>query len=260
MQRLRGPWRELGLPLLVAVAAALLVRGALLEVVRIPSGSMAPTLLAGDRVAVWKVAYRLRLPFLDTGLALAEPRRGDVVVFRHPRDPSQDLVKRVVGLPGDVLELRQGVLHVNGVPQPSEPAGKLHYEEQSDESGRWWSDACPRAVERLARGPVAPPRGASAAAEREAWLEAAAGGVRVHGTLQCGRARRGELEGPFERVLPDQLFVLGDNRDRSEDSRSGGWQVPVASVKGRAVRVLLRVARSPGAPGLRIDRLFKPIE
>jgi signal peptidase I len=260
-ERGRGFWRELGLPLLVALAAALLLRSTVLEVIRIPSGSMVPTLLVGDQVAVWKLAYRLRVPVWGASLAFREPRRGDVVVFRHPRDPDKDYVKRVVGLPGDVVELQEGVVRVNGVPQPVEAAGQLRYEEQSDETGKWWTDTCAQAVERLAAGPVSPPRDGSAGAEQEAWREASAGGVRPHGLLHCRHPRPGEQEGPFERVQPGHLFVLGDNRDRSEDSRGGGgWQVPLGHVKGRATLVLLRAARGVGGSALRVERLFKPIE
>jgi len=259
-RRGRGPWRELGLPLAVALGAALLLRAVVLEVVRVPSGSMVPTLLAGDQVAVWKLAYQVRLPLLGA-LALSAPRRGDVVLFRHPRAPDQDHLKRVVGLPGDVIELRDGVVLVNGVAQPVEAGGPLAYQERSDRSGKWWSESCPQGVERLAGGPVAPPRDGTAQAEEEAWREAAAAGVRAHGILRCRPPRRGDREGPFERVLPDHLFVLGDNRDRSLDSRgAGGWQVPRSHVKGRAELVLWRWAGGAAGPAPGIERLFKPIE
>jgi len=257
----RGALREHAAAVLAAALAALLVRTFAAEVFRIPSGSMVPTLQVGDHVLVWKLAYGLRHPWRDQLLLEGDaPARGDVLVFRNPLDPGKDYVKRVVGLPGDVIEVREGVLVVNGVPQPREPAGELGYEEQSDRSGKWWSDTCPRFAERLATGPVAPPRDATPEAQAEAWAQALAGGVQVHFVLQCRRPRRGEVEGPFERVAPGHLFVLGDNRDRSQDSRAaGGWQVPLSHVRGRAVRVLGRYVRD-GDAGRRIDRLFKPIE
>lgn len=264
-----GPWRS-GRGLLrewaeaaaLAVLLALLVRLFAVEVVRVPSGSMVPALQVGDHALVWKLAYGLRHPWAGRLLLeFAAPRRGDVVVFRHPREPSKDYVKRVVGLPGDVIEVRQGVVHVNGVPQPRERAGAESYEERSGRSGRLLADTCPRFLERLARGPVAPPRDQSPEAAEEAWQQAiGAAGVRAHAVLECREPGPRAQEGPFAPVAPGHLFVMGDNRDRSEDSRSGGgWQVPLALVRGKAVLVLARWLPGGEAPG-HLDRLFKPVE
>jgi signal peptidase I len=134
--RAKPLWREYGEAMLLAAALALGVRAFVVEPFRVPSGSMAPTLLAGDHVFVSRLAYAVRLPLTRLRLVeLGAPRRGDVIVFRSPRDRSMDLVKRVVGLPGDVIELREQVLHVNGVPQPRTPAGDVSYEERSEETG-----------------------------------------------------------------------------------------------------------------------------
>jgi signal peptidase I len=249
----------LGLALAAGGAAllGLAVRLLALEVLRVPSGAMAPSLLAGDLVVVWKAAFGLTNPLGGRPLASwGAPRRGDVVVFLHPREAGS-WIRRVVGLPGDVVEVRGGVLFVNGVAQPQEPAGELVWEEPGLD-GRWWSEPCPRHLERLARGPVPPPRDASARAEAEAWAAAERGGVLAHGVLHCRRTGAPALETPPGRVEPGHVLVVGDNRERSDDARSpGGWQVPIAAVQGRAVRVALRWR---AAGGSRIDRLFKRIE
>jgi signal peptidase I len=248
----------------VALVVALLLRGFVVEAFKIPSSSMAPSLLVGDHILVSKLAYGVRLPFANRLIVRwVDPRRGDVIVFSAPREPGRDLVKRVVGLPGDVLELRNQVLYVNGVPQPREPLGELAYDEQNERTGRWWTDSCLAWRERFARGRVE--AGTTVQADlAEPLGSAPSEGFEVHDVLQCRRSRLGEREGPFERVAPGHVFVLGDNRDRSGDSRSG-WQVPLANVKGRATLVWWSWGRSGWAPwsgpsGLRAERLFKWIE
>lgn len=262
--RTKPVWREYGEAVLLAVALALVLRGFVVEAFRIPSGSMAPTLLSGDHVLVWKLAYGVRLPFTRLRLAdLGAPRRGDVVVFASPRDPAADLVKRVVGVPGDVVELRDQVLYVNGVRQPRTPDGEVTYEERGEDGGAF-VDTCRRFREALAKGELAPPDGELAGAGEASWQGAAAAGVATYDVLQCRRTRLASREGPYEVVRPGHVFVLGDNRDRSADSRGGGWQVPLGNVKGRAERVLFSWGRGGAWPrsgtGLRLERLFKRVE
>jgi len=263
--RAKPLWREYGEAILAAVVLALAVRAFVVEPFKIPSGSMAPTLLAGDHVFVSKLAYAVRLPFTRLRLLeLGAPRRGDVIVFESPRDPGADLVKRVVGIPGDVVELRDQVLFVNGVPQPRTAAGEVAYEERSEDGARVL-DTCRRYRESLAKGDLAVPDGAVEGAGEAAWQAAAAAGIASYEVLQCRRVRLASREGPYEVVRPGLVFVLGDNRDRSADSRgAGGWLVPLGQVKGRVAIVFwswgLGGARARGGPGLRLERLFKPVE
>lgn len=259
--------REAAESAFLALAVAFALRAFVVEAFRIPSASMVPSLLVGDHLVVSKLSYGVRLPFSNRWIVRwADPERGDVIVFAHPREPGRDYVKRVIGLPGDVVELREQVVLVNGVPQPREPAGEVAYDEQSDVTGQWRTDHCPAFRETLASGPVAAPRAAAAGDLAAAHRGAAAPGVSSHLLVQCRRPAPGEREGPFERVEPGHVFVLGDNRDRSADSRSGGgWQVPIDHVKGKAALVWWSWGRSGwsawrGEAGLRVERLFKWIE
>jgi signal peptidase I len=262
-RRDRATWRTYAEAVAVAVVAALAVRALVVEAVRVPSGSMAPTLLAGDRVLVSKLVYGVPIPLSGVRLGGAPPRRGDVVVFESPRAPAVDVVKRVVGVPGDVVELRDEVLVVNGVPQPRAPDGELTSEEPGGEGRPVRRETCRRWRESIARGPLPPADDGDPAALEARWQAAAAAGVATHGVLQCRPSRLASREGPFQVVAPDHLFVLGDNRDRSTDGRdAGGWQVPLDRVKGRADLVFFSwgARGASGRRGPRFERLFKPVE
>jgi signal peptidase I len=172
----------------------------------IPSGSMRPTLLEGDVVLVNRLAYDLKLPLTDQVLLpLGEPRRGDVVTFSSPRDGTR-LIKRIVGLPGDRVALRDGVLVLNG--RPLVPTGERSHGET------------------LAPGWVVEARRASEDL-----------GGRTH-AVQMLPGLRGRSDMAEATVPAGHYFMLGDNRDNSADSRVIGT-VPREKLIGRAHRVLV---------------------
>ncbi|MDB4979264.1 MAG: signal peptidase [Myxococcales bacterium] len=192
----------------VAVAIALLLRAFVVEAFQIPSGSMIPTLEVGDHIFVSKFAYGLSIPFTNTKiLQISDPKRGDIIVFKYPLDTSTDYIKRVVGLPGDVIEMRQEELYINGKAVPRERVAQpCHYSESGHGVGE--DHDC------------------------ETWIESLDG--RKHETIQ--EPMRGPRD--FERkVVPaGHVFVMGDNRDNSSDSRVWGT-VDRDLIKGKALIV-----------------------
>lgn len=213
---------------LVALVLLHLVRAVGIEAFKIPTGSMEGTLLVGDFLFVNKLVYGAEIPGTGVRLpALAEPERGDVVVFAPPHDPQRSYVKRVVGVPGDTLEMRRKTLLVNGDPL-SEP-----YVRFIDEQG----DAVHPRMRWQARHLVAPPAGGYRPT-RDTW-------------------------GPI--VVPDSsFFVLGDNRDNSEDSRYWGF-VPRTAVRGRPWRVYFSIdsegtQQNGWLQAARWDRIGVPVD
>ena len=171
----------------------------------VPTGSMKPSILEGEMVFVNKLAYDLKVPFTTLHVSTwGNPDRGDVVVFLSPQDGTR-LVKRVIGLPGDTVQLRNGVLYLNGLPQQYSPTDSAFFRRDVFE------DANPVvAIEHL---------------------EAC-----DHYVMSLPGRPALRSFGPFI-VPPDQYFMMGDSRDNSADSRFTG-PVPRAAIVGRVPRVL----------------------
>ena len=208
----------------------LLLRSFVFEPFRIPSDSMMPTLLDGDFIIVNKFAYGLRLPILNVKiLPIGEPQRGDVVVFRYPRDPSVNYIKRLVGLPGDHVQVVDDRLIVNGEPVPFEVVGtysdgcymNMHLAEEQLGEHRHKVMFCPVPLETTAM----PPAGCN----RE----------RVHGYI-CGERQFLGVSSPSATqvfTVPEgQYLMVGDNRDNSDDGRYWGT-VPESHLVGKATRI-----------------------
>ncbi|MFH1674008.1 MAG: signal peptidase I [Pseudomonadota bacterium] len=172
-------FREYAEAILIAVVLALFIRAFIVQAFKIPSGSMKPTLQIGDHILVSKFIYGIKIPFTEkTLISGKEPKRGDIIVFEFPEDPKKDFIKRVIGVPGDVIEIRDKKIWINNKPF-------------NDNYGSY-SDS------RLFPASVRP---------------------------------RDNL-GPVT-VPPHSLFVMGDNRDQSYDSRFWGF-VDFSKVKGKA--------------------------
>ncbi len=185
--------------IIIAVLLALFIRSFIVQAFKIPSGSMLPTLKVGDYLLVNRFIYGIKNPFTDeTLIPLSRPERGDVVVFRYPKDPSIDYIKRVIGVPGDIIIMKDKQLFING--------------ERVTDSHAWISD--PDTVLPAAEsvrdnfGPIIVPKG--------------------------------------------HIFVMGDNRDNSYDSRFWGF-VDEKKILGQAF--ILYWSWDMGTPLLSFSRL-----
>jgi signal peptidase I len=184
--------------IIIAVILALFIRTFVVQAFKIPSGSMKETLQIGDHILVNKFIYGVKMPFTqETLISLKDPKRGDIIVFKFPEDPDKDFIKRVVGLAGDVIEIRDKQVFVNNEP--------VKYEQAVHKDSR----------------------------------------------IIPGNIQPRDNFGP-ETVPPDSLFVMGDNRDHSYDSRFWGF-VNLKAVKGKAFIIYWSWDRDKF--GVRWDRL-----
>lgn len=180
----------------IAILLALFIRTFIVQAFKIPSGSMKPTLLIGDHLLVNKFIYGIKIPYLDrVVIPVKEPKTGDVIVFKWPKDESKDFIKRVVGVEGDVIEIKENQLFINSEGITTEHAGEFNDEDLYVE-------------------------------ELEEYL----GDVK-HSILD--REKGYEDFGPIT-VPENSVFVMGDNRDNSQDSRYWGY-VTLNKIKGKAL-------------------------
>ncbi len=188
---------------LVLMAAVILTgRSVLADWYVVPTGSMKPTILEGDRVFVWKSAYQIRVPFSRVKLfSTGVPRRGDVVVVRNPDGGSIPFVKRLIGLPGDVVELRNETLYLNGAAMPAD-----FLPERKADDGETLLLGTEDLMGRKHPIRILPDRPA----------------FRTFGPIT---------------VPEGEIFVMGDNRDESRDARFFGTR-PVSDLLGRAVGIM----------------------
>jgi signal peptidase I len=270
----------------------LIVRAFIFEPFRIPSDSMMPTLLDGDFIVVSKYSYGLRLPVLNTKMiATGSPQRGDVMVFRYPPDPRINYIKRLVGLPGDRIEVRDDHLVVNGEVIQQQPEGhfndgcyvgmRLTTETLGEHTHQVMSCRSPRPLlsfrDLAFTGIQSPPPNCNRkqlALDRGGYLCDESGPDSAHDIndhvfefveAQGGGYRmleRGEVPpaNALDVLPPGYFIMIGDNRDNSADSRSWGL-VPEQNLVGKATRIWLNFdPQRPLADIINWGRIGKSIE
>ena len=179
MVDIKSKFREYAEAIVIAVLIAFFIRTFIIQAFKIPSGSMKPTLQIGDHILVTKFIYGIKIPIIrKTLVSISEPKRGDMVVFIYPEDRSKDFVKRVIGIGGDNIEIRNKKIYLNGLPY-------------KDNYGAYTDDM-----------------------------------------IIPGVAQPRDNFGPVT-VPPGSVFVMGDNRDQSYDSRFWGF-VDLRDVLGKA--------------------------
>ncbi|AOJ74748.1 S26 family signal peptidase [Burkholderia ubonensis] len=215
-EKLRQPWwLEYTASFFPVILAVFVVRSFIVEPFKIPSGSMVPTLLVGDFILVNKFDYGLRMPVTNTKLTQGRPlERGDVVVFRYPKDESVDYIKRVIGLPGDTVAYQDKQLTINGKPVPETPLAD-YFDEERQNYAKQFEESLGGRKNAILNNPAVPPfvMGAYDYPYRD----------------NCTYNSRGVIC----KVPAGHYFMMGDNRDNSADSRYWGF-VPDQNIVGRA--------------------------
>ncbi|MPV64561.1 signal peptidase I [Burkholderia sp. BE17] len=215
-EKLRQPWwLEYTASFFPVILAVFVVRSFIVEPFKIPSGSMVPTLLVGDFILVNKFEYGLRLPVTNTKITQGSPlSRGDVVVFRYPKDESVDYIKRVIGLPGDTVAYQDKQLTINGQPVPETPLPDF-FDDERQNYAKQFEETIGNKKNAILNNPAVPPfvMGAYDYPYRD----------------NCTYNSRGVIC----KVPPGHYFMMGDNRDNSADSRYWGF-VPDRNIVGRA--------------------------
>jgi signal peptidase I len=232
------------------ILAVILIRLFLFEPFRIPSGSMVPTLLIGDHVLVTKFSYGVWMPFKGLGVPLTslglddvglnldnlelidlgDPERGDIIVFHYPIDEDVTYIKRVIGLPGDTIRVVDNQVVLDAIPQPRDNLGDYDDPDAS----------CHIRKARL----------------YNEHLTLSDGSVLDHGIL-TNRSYGGPLSNRADLKVPaNHVFVMGDNRDHSEDGRRWGF-VHFNQIKGKAHFTWLSWDSCAGGP--RLDRMFRSL-
>ncbi len=209
-------WLDWTAGLFPVILIVFLLRSFLFEPFKIPSGSMVPTLRVGDLILVNKFHYGVRLPVLNKKIIdNHDPQRGDVMVFRYPVDPRVDYIKRVVGVPGDEVAWLNQRLTINGQAVPTQPLGEF-YDEDSLRYEPMFSERLGGVEHRILVDP-----------RRPAYF----GGSEK--TFPMHENCRYQPQGVVCKVPPGHYFMMGDNRDNSQDSRFWGF-VPDENIVGKA--------------------------
>lgn len=215
-------WIEYTAGLFPVILVVFLLRSFLAEPFKIPSGSMIPTLLIGDLILVNKYEYGVRLPVVHTKIIeVGQPKRGDVMVFRYPKDPSMDYIKRVVGLPGDKISFQNNKLSINDRAVDLKQDGEFFDSERLSYHPRY-SEGLGEVDHKI----LTDLEKASLIAPMEPFPH----------QDRCKYDRAGVIC----EVPPGHYFVMGDNRDNSLDSRFWGF-VPEQNIVGRAFLIWMNL-------------------